>query len=240
MASLRVGLGRGCVKMNRVCFEDGGDGCWARGGMVKFGGRGGGRLRSRLRVVSGGAADSLLDHKLAVRKRIMDKEDAVSGKVDKWIRDSVDEIVSNIEEAPFLVHIYPENDLGSSRKTKTKVVREKAEANSWPNIKHRWERGSSIPNGIALVEELKIADDDDVLLDPEEELGSIANDNQHCSSTKVFGIVIQERGLTCPACYILKTSRVRSIAGICTHFCMFRVECFGETPDAQLKKQWLL
>jgi len=244
MGSLRVGLGQNSLKLNRLCSEDR-YGWSGKARTMKIGEGGGGRLCHRLKVIATGSSihsDSRLNnsiHSVAVRKRVINKEDAVSRKVDQWIRNSVEQIVNNIEEAPFLLHIYPEDDQGSRKTHNMKTVREKASANSWPNIKHRWETGSSTPNGIALVEELKI-DDDDLSYDPEENLGTVGYDNQGCPSTKVFGIVIQERGLSVPACYMLRTSRVRSISGICTHFCIFRVGSFGETADMQFKKQWLL
>ncbi|KAA8549254.1 hypothetical protein F0562_000938 [Nyssa sinensis] len=161
----------------------------------------------------------------------VDEENEISEKLDQWVRDSVVEIVSNVGEAPFLVHIHTDSDdgKGSSSTNTVRLVREKAVADSWPLIRGRWEGGSPAPSGIILVEELKTND-----------LGTKRNSLAH-STDKVWGVLIQGKGVnwTACACYILKTCRVESLLGFCTHFCLLRVECFAESAETQLKKLWL-
>ncbi|XP_042495911.1 uncharacterized protein LOC122075015 [Macadamia integrifolia] len=154
--------------------------------------------------------------------------------LDMWMRDSVSEIVKKIEEAPFLVHVFSSKKNGKNKVTH--LDREKGAAKEWPFIKRRWEereeRGEySTPDGIILVEELKDEN--------EEEDGERRDDE---SRTRAWGIVIQGRGLNCsPVCYILETCRVGSPSiGFCTHFCLVKAQCHGETALQQMKKSWLL
>nr|CDI66536.1 Conserved hypothetical protein 12 [Saccharum hybrid cultivar R570] len=53
------------------------------------------------------------------------------------------------------------------------------------------------------------------------------------------GLVVQARGMECASCYVLDTCRVRSSAGFCTHFCLARVQCFGDPVELQLRNAWL-
>uniref|UniRef100_J3LSL9 Uncharacterized protein n=2 Tax=Oryza brachyantha TaxID=4533 RepID=J3LSL9_ORYBR len=41
------------------------------------------------------------------------------------------------------------------------------------------------------------------------------------------------------SCYVLDTCRVRSSAGLCTHFCLARAQCFGDPLELQLRNAWL-
>ncbi|XP_019052692.1 PREDICTED: uncharacterized protein LOC109114478 [Nelumbo nucifera] len=157
------------------------------------------------------------------------KDDIPSEMLDQWMRDSAQEIVRNIDQGPFLVHVFCSN---KGRVLTTRLERVKAAADMWPLIKKRWANGGgescSAPDGIILVKQL---DDNN----EEEDSGN--------TSTKTWGILIQGRGKDCtPACYILKTCRVLSSSsvGFCTHFCLVRAKCFGETAQVQLLKSWLL
>lgn len=157
-----------------------------------------------------------------------------SEKLDEWMRESITEVVRNIGEAPFLVHIY-----SNKGKESTRLEREKADSEHWSHISRRWEEGNATPDGVILVEELNN--------DEEGADGERAN----CSTSggvggsigttmsRLWGIVIQGRGLNCSACYILKTSRVCSSLGFCTHFCLVRAKCFGKAADLQLRDSWL-
>lgn len=132
----------------------------------------------------------------------------------------------NIGEAPFLVHVFA-NSGGSSA---LRLQRDAADAQSWPHIRKRWNSGAAPPpDGVILVEELK---------SEEEEESSGAAPSSSCSKT--WGLLVQGRGVDCAACYILNTCRVRSPSGFCTHFCLARAKCFGETATAQLRNSWLL
>ncbi|KAK6118160.1 hypothetical protein DH2020_048144 [Rehmannia glutinosa] len=167
-------------------------------------------------------------------------EEINSKKLDQWVRDSAVEIVNNLGEAPFLVHIYCDGN-GSNRdgSTRIKMIKEKAIADNWPMIEGRWKRGSgAAPDGVILVEELKTPLVKAKTSDDEMVKTSGLN-YQSCSSTKLWGILIQGKRKSCTACYLLKTSQVECVAGLCTHFCLLRVECFLEHADIQLKKLWL-
>lgn len=155
------------------------------------------------------------------------------------------QIVNYLDEAPFLVHIYPpEGGEEGSQPTnkKNKLVKEKAVPESWALIKERWSGGSSpVPNGIILVEEMKCSSSSSSDGDcPYKEclMNNLIRDMT--ATTKVWGILIQGKGANYPACYLLKTSRVSCVSGFCTHFCLVRVECFAEHLDMQFKKLWLL
>ncbi|KAI3985251.1 hypothetical protein MKX01_039496 [Papaver californicum] len=164
-------------------------------------------------------------------------------KLDEWMAFSVPEIVKNIGEAPLLVHIYSSISKGvggmssigggSSSSAEPILEKTKAEAESWNGVTKRWEEGSPVPDGIILVEQLKAEDDGEVI--------SASDMSGSSSSTKTWGVVIQGRGVeSASSCYILKTCRVGSSLGFCTHFCLARAKCFGDSADLQLKNSWLL
>lgn len=142
--------------------------------------------------------------------------------------------MNNLDEAPFFVHIYCNgngtNRGGSTPNTRIKMVKEKAVADCWPMIEGRWKAGSGTPNGVILVEELKTP-----LVEPKTTDEMV----KFLGSTKFWGILIQGKGKSCTACYLLKTSQVQCVAGLCTHFCLWRADCFVEHVDIQLKKLWL-
>ncbi|XP_022854738.1 uncharacterized protein LOC111376044 [Olea europaea var. sylvestris] len=187
--------------------------------------------RNRINL-SSKASDQLMSNCDRPNKRIPDEEaEVISKELDRWVRDSAIEIVRNLDEAPFLVHVYGDNGDGSTRTTGIKLVREKATAEDWPFIKKRWEGGSPTPNGIILVEDLEPKSE------PDREMIEITDHSR--SSTKKWGILIQGEGINCTACYLLKTSQVQSVAGFCTHFCLVRVDCFVEHADILLRKMWL-
>ncbi|CAA6663702.1 unnamed protein product [Spirodela intermedia] len=61
-------------------------------------------------------------------------------KLDEWVHESVLEIVRNIGEAPFLVHVFA-NSGGSSA---LRLQRDAADAQSWPRIQKRWNTGAGV------------------------------------------------------------------------------------------------
>ncbi|KAI3933591.1 hypothetical protein MKX01_032696 [Papaver californicum] len=100
---------------------------------------------------------------------------------------------------------------------------------------HKEMEGSPVPDGIILVEQLNV--DEDNYNGIKDETPNMKNCS---SSTETWGVVIQGRGAD-SASYILKTCRdVGSLLGFCTHFCLVKAECFGEIADLQLKNSWLL
>jgi hypothetical protein len=142
-------------------------------------------------------------------------------QVEGWMRESIAEIVRNIGNAPFLVHLFSDDDGNGERVT---VQREPAAPESWPDVRRRWGPGGQRrPDGIILVEQL--AD------------GSGASSAE--AARQVFGLVVQARGMEGASCYVLDTCRVRSSAGFCTHFCLARAQCFGDPVELQLRNAWL-
>ncbi|KAL6843530.1 hypothetical protein ACP4OV_026592 [Aristida adscensionis] len=141
--------------------------------------------------------------------------------VEGWMRESIAEIVRNIGEAPFLVHLFS-GDGGEDRVT---VRREPAAPESWPDVRRRWGPGGQRrPDGIILVEQVAAA---------------AADGGASEAARQVWGLVVQARGMDGAACYVLDTCRVRSPAGFCTHFCLARAQCFGDPVELQLRNAWL-
>ncbi|CAI8598714.1 unnamed protein product [Vicia faba] len=165
------------------------------------------------------------------------KNDTVQAqeRLDRWMRESVVDIVRNLRDAPLLVQVY------SKRKGETVTIETETEkavlVEDWEAVKERWEAGESpMPEGVIFVEELG---EDDAA---EEDGGRGLQER----TTKVWGIVVQGKGVGCgPVCYLLKTSRVGAGPGsgmgvFSTHFCLVRVKSFRETAKSQLKNSWLL
>lgn len=165
------------------------------------------------------------------KKRWEEKEPLSPEKLEQWMRDSVGEIVRNIGEAPFLVHIFAGRG-GGGQETGVRLEREAATPEEWPRIRKRWYDGSPRPDGVILVEELKDEE-------KEEEEEAERATSAAASGPKTWGLVVQGRGMDCAACYLLDTCRVRSSVGFCTHFCLVRAQCFGEPSEVQLRKAWL-
>ncbi|KAJ1697738.1 hypothetical protein LUZ63_006250 [Rhynchospora breviuscula] len=159
-----------------------------------------------------------------------EKRDPITDEnLDEWIKDSVTEIVKNIGEAPFLMQIFSRG----GRNKEVRVEREAATPDVWPQIKKRWspKKSNKTPDGIILVNELR-----DVI---EEEQLSGSGSGPLAGSNRVWGLVVQGRGMECVSCYILNTCRVLSPAGSCTHFCLARAQCFGDPVELQLRNAWL-
>ncbi|XP_010686244.2 uncharacterized protein LOC104900518 [Beta vulgaris subsp. vulgaris] len=196
--------------------------------------------------------------------------------LDRWLHNSIDEIVKNVGEGPLLVHIYTENYGTKDSKlssTKMRLVMEKATSESWTNLKHRWEKSSyTIPNGIILVEELsgnkqqtigtntttqqKNEDNNNNNTSCLEFYNASYNSNNNNSSsnmqkmessssccspaTRLWGVLVQGKGVNFPASYVLKTCQVKCCFGSSTHFCLAKVDCFGKNNvDYYLNNCWL-
>lgn len=146
-------------------------------------------------------------------------------KFDRWMKESVGEIVKNLREAPLFVHVYGGPD--------TRLKAERAVAEDWNHLKGKWVKGEEpSPEGIILVEELK---EGDVGVFEEDE-----GQNRDC--TKAWGVLIQGKGEDGGvACYLLKTSKVGcgNLGLFCTHYCLVRVKSFRETARSQLTSCWL-
>ncbi|XP_021737846.1 uncharacterized protein LOC110704373 [Chenopodium quinoa] len=149
-------------------------------------------------------------------------------KFDRWIRESVGEIVKNLREAPLFVHVYGGGGPDSRLKT------ERAVAEDWSELKGKWVKGEEpSPEGIILVEELK-----------EDDLGIFEEvEGQNGDCEKAWGVLIQGKGEDGGvACYLLKTSRVGcgNLGVFCTHYCLVKVQSFRETARSQLTSCWLV
>lgn len=143
-------------------------------------------------------------------------------KVEGWMRESIAEIVRHIGEAPFLVHLFSDDDDAG-----VTMRREPASPESWPDVRRRWGPGGQRrPDGIILVEQVATAAADG---------GASATE----AARQVWGLVVQARGMERASCYVLDTCRVRSSAGFCTHFCLARAQCFGDPVELQLRNAWL-
>ncbi|CAM8916797.1 unnamed protein product [Rhodiola kirilowii] len=154
----------------------------------------------------------------AAKKR---DRDGCSRKIDhdtihKWMPEAVVEIVKNLKQAPLLVQVYDKCDERSAR-----LKMEKAVAEKWPKVKESWSGSGEAPEGVILVEELEEEEDE---------------------TNKAWGVVIQGRGCEYgPACYLLKTTRVRSgLGAACTHFCLTKVTSFRESAFSQFTNCWLV
>ncbi|KAK7317028.1 hypothetical protein RJT34_00918 [Clitoria ternatea] len=184
----------------------------------------------KARIVAAATANRTgIEH--VVKREGEAKDGAVEGqeRLDRWMRESVKEIVRNLKEAPLLVQVYPKK---SGEAAEAVTTEKNVMVEDWPAVKERWEAGEApVPEGIIFVEELG---------------GDEAEDGGAERTTRAWGVVVQGKGVGCgPVCYLLKTSRVASGPGsgmgICsTHFCLVRVKDFRETVQSQLKNCWLL
>ncbi|EHA8587290.1 hypothetical protein COCNU_scaffold001770G000030 [Cocos nucifera] len=159
------------------------------------------------------------------KARWEEKEPVSPEKLDRWIRDSIGEIVRNIEEAPFLVQIFSRGG-GAGREGGVTLEREVASPERWLCMRKWWDEGSPKPDGFILVEKLAVE---------EEDRGASSTP----SGPRTWGLLVQGRGMDCASCYILNTTRVRSSMGFCTYFCLVKAKCFGETAELQFRRAWL-
>ncbi|KAL9256328.1 hypothetical protein AKJ16_DCAP26483 [Drosera capensis] len=159
-----------------------------------------------------------------------------TNELDGWIRHSASEIVKNIRNSPFLVHIYPQKEIDDSDSTSSassassiSLVFEEASPSTWPIIMTRWKDGNSTPSGVILVSELGPDDREDWPVDDHD-------DNcVNTSTTRLWGLVVQERGMSCPACYVLKTCQVQCCFGFCTHFWLSKADFSGNNIHSRVK-----
>ncbi|XP_055809220.1 uncharacterized protein LOC129877713 [Solanum dulcamara] len=157
----------------------------------------------------------------------------LSRNLDDWMNVSIVEIVKNLNEAPLLVHVYANEDT-------ERIKTERALPENWPIMKNEWESGkTTTPDGLIFVEELREGDE-------EENNGNriLLQEDSDEVLTKSWGVIVQGKGIKqfVPACYLLKTSRVKAGRGMdlfCTHFCLVRVKNFSESALKQFKSCWL-
>ncbi|CAL9039841.1 uncharacterized protein LOC135620114 [Musa acuminata AAA Group] len=153
--------------------------------------------------------------------------------LDRWMRESIGEIVRNIGKAPFLMHIFSDGGRGGAAPA-LRLEKEAASPQIWRQIKKRWDKEGRTPDAVILVEGLEEGEMEDGTRVEEAAVGVVCR-----SVPRTWGLVVQGRGMDCVACYILNITRVMSSMGFCTHFCLVRAKCFGEPADVQLRNVWL-
>ncbi|XP_010558045.1 PREDICTED: uncharacterized protein LOC104826832 [Tarenaya hassleriana] len=181
--------------------------------------------RRSVGTISASMAEAVL-HRAEIEKlrrsggRGSRREAAVAREeMDRWMKESVVEIVKNLVHAPLLVQVYGGGGA---------VV---AKAEEWEAVKGRWVKGETeLPEGMIFVEELD---------------GGESPEGCGCGGegTRAWGLVVQGKGSeTGPVCYLLKTTRVSgSDPGMGSiHFCLVRVSSFTETTESQLRNCWIV
>lgn len=159
--------------------------------------------------------------------------------VERWVEESVHEIVKNIQEAPFLQYVF-DSKSRTCRSQRQKITQDHFQNPCyWPSVRDSLSKVD--PDGVILVQKLEPgcaatcclagASGDEDIVCPLQAEGA---------ETNVWGVLVQARGLHANACYLLKTTRVLSSAGICTRYCLTRAMCFGPSYVEQLKNAWLL
>ncbi|KAL9270586.1 hypothetical protein AKJ16_DCAP24973 [Drosera capensis] len=167
------------------------------------------------------------------------RKPTTANELDGWIRDSASEIVKNIRNSPFLVHIYPQEEIDGSHSTSLalstssiRLVFEEASPATWPIITSRWKDDNSTPSGVVLVSELGANDREDWSVDGNDDDDKCGNGS---TTTRLWGLVVQGRGMSCPACYVLKTCQVQCCFGFCTHFWLSKADFSGKNIDSRVK-----
>lgn len=165
--------------------------------------------------------------------------------VERWVEESVHEIVKNIQEAPFLQYVFDSKSRFSSRSQRQKITPE----NYWPSVRESLSEVD--PDGVILVQKLgpgcaaatcclaEASGGDD----GREEMVCPLHQKAEGAETNVWGVLVQARGglqNNNSACYLLKTTRVSSSTGTCTRYCLTRATCFGPSYVEQLENAWLL
>ncbi|URE27365.1 hypothetical protein MUK42_15766 [Musa troglodytarum] len=174
------------------------------------------------------AAAAVYMNKMEERREVVTPE-----KLDRWMRESIGEIVRNIGQAPFLMHIFSDGGRGGAAPA-LRLEKEAASPHIWPRITKRWDKEGRTPDAVILVEGLEGGEKEDGTRVEEVAPGVVCR-----RVPQTWGLLVQGRGMDCVACYILNTTRVMSSMGFCTHFCLVRAKCFGEPADVQLRNVWL-
>jgi hypothetical protein len=155
------------------------------------------------------------------------------------------QIVRNIQEAPFLQYVFDSKGrLGRSHRQKISNELLK-NAGHWSESALREALSKADPDGVILVQKLDPGCPSACCLAEAFQLGDEESEmvcplQGEGAETNVWGVLVQARGVHANACYLLKTTRVSSSAGICTRFCLTRAKCFGHSHVHQLEDAWLL
>ncbi|KAG0626901.1 hypothetical protein M758_2G160200 [Ceratodon purpureus] len=165
--------------------------------------------------------------------------------VQRWLEESVHEIVRNIQEAPFLQYVFDSKGrLCSSHRLKISKELLK-NPDRWTGSPLRESLSKVDLDGIILVQKLEPECSSAYCLaegfqSSNEESETVCRLQGEGAETNVWGVLVQARGVNANACYLLKTTRVSSSAGICTRYCLTRAKCFGPSYVHQLENAWLL
>lgn len=150
------------------------------------------------------------------------------------------QIVRNIQEAPFLHYVFDSKG-GLGRSQRQKIPQDVLKnADPWSPIRESLSKmdpdgvilvqklepsgGCSSPTACCLAEAFQSANGDEEE-DEEERVCPLLQAGG--AETNVWGVLVQARGVHTNACYLLKTTRVSSSAGICTRYCLTRAKCCG-------------
>jgi hypothetical protein len=162
--------------------------------------------------------------------------------VERWVEESVHEIVKNIQEAPFLQYVF-DSKSRHGRFKRQKIAQEVFENPSyWPSVRESFSNIDA-PDGVILVQRLKTGEKKTCCLADAMQQGSeqvVCPVEADGGETNVWGVLVQARGFHVNACYLLKTTRVTSSVGTCTRYCLTRATCFGPSYLEQLETAWLL
>lgn len=208
------------------------------------------RMPSINNAATRGSSEASADSQRGYTNAFCDQPCALSCPVDRgtnmqrWVEEAVHDIVKNIQEAPFLQYVFDSKGrLGTSQRQKiSQDVFDNAEY--WPPILESLSKAA--PDGVILVQKLEPGCSSTSCLAEafqwadDEEMVCPLLPYQRAAETNVWGVLVQARAVHANACYLLKTTRVPSSAGICTRYCLTRAKCFGPSHFEQLEKAWLL
>ncbi|RHN69805.1 hypothetical protein MtrunA17_Chr3g0128751 [Medicago truncatula] len=165
-----VGIQKRCCDVNRVVTCSVAIGDWTRSTVNK----------GRISAVATATTTTVTANKMIVERNGKNRggttNEAIQAqeRLDRWMRESVVEIVKNLKEAPLLVQIY-----SKKKDETTKLATEKVE--DWEAVKERWETGETpMPEGVIFVEELG-----------EDEAEDGGERGLKERTTKMWGVVVQ-------------------------------------------------
>lgn len=220
MASLGIRCGGNCGVLDRR-YVNVNDGCDQNPGPRSLAVSSTGRFTKSKSLVSAMKSLQPVNHRY-VNARKTGRDQAISrDELDRWMHESVVDIVKNLQAAPLFLRFYTTED-GETAKFQTEKAMEE---DRWRILANQWKSGATAaPEGIIFVQELEDEDSD----------GKIEG------KSKAWGIVVQGRCVEAPVCYLLKTNRTAGVGAWCTHFCLVRVKNFRERTKSQLENRWLV
>lgn len=166
--------------------------------------------------------------------------------LEGWLVDAAFEIVSHLQEAPFLHLVFKSKERAAPQ---WRHVPEDlfSEPSKWSQLKEPLL--ADRPDGLILVHRLT----EELAVDASREGGGVSvevNGMPATSSTGPltdwWGVVVAAQAARQHRCYVLKTTRVASGAAAggggssgCTRFSITRAQCFGPELHEQMELSWL-